>query len=264
MMVSDIRARCSSCGTPAAPQQRFCASCGQRVVASPAAPASLSTPSEDTLVRPAAPTAPARPAAQPPSRPLGPPPGRGREFWIVLALGIVLVVSGGIVGAVLILRGGDDRETPTARFRCWDGGMVAAVAECPLPTGRAGLEHVFLHLDSSCVDREPSEAIGRVVLVECAPVLADGTRVRVEYSEWASVGDGLAHYDEKALLRADNEQLYGWQGAFGAEFTGAYLFREVPLSAAWYAPTQEQAVEVLSSGLVEPQSFATLRGEPLP
>ena len=90
---------CRTCGTVLTPGLRFCTSCG-----APATPASQS--SEATLSLPMGPPAGGDQSPWPLYAP-APRPGRGK--WAVLVLVALLLLTGVVIGAVLVL-GGDDTD----------------------------------------------------------------------------------------------------------------------------------------------------------
>jgi hypothetical protein len=194
----------------------------------------------------AAPTAPIEAARS---------PWTGRSAALVGA-GLVAAVVVAVVIAVSLSRGGDPSSadnpsttgtTPegslkaapgtssaavaedTGPVTCWDGTEADGAANCPTPTGRAGMATVFPGLDDSCT-QVVSPIEGKAEVYECAH---NGFVVR--YTRWDEGFDKERYYDienpvpnqawqvdgEDAGLQwfsiesdPEEEQPYQWSGAY--------------------------------------------------
>ena len=146
---------------------------------------------------------------------------------------------------------------------CWDGSGAELVSDCSLPSGRAGLEYVFPTISGSCKDLGSSPSIRRTLLVQCNTSLADGTRVKLNYSQWESVGDARAHYDDKLPSLGIVNGSYTWAGfpPGGGDYNIAGVYTNEPFSVSAYAPTQEDATDALVT-LVRGQTADEVRGRP--
>ena len=154
-----------------------------------------------------------------------------------------------------------------APYACWDAAPAASLSECSQPEGRAGLEYVFPSMaGQDCRRINDFDAAGRLLLFQCFGTLADGTSIRINYSQWDAVGSAVEHYDGKGLTRSEGAGVIGWSeesdGPDGLR-NAAFGFDEEPFTASWYAPTPGQLTEALNSGVVSGRSVDEVRGEPV-
>lgn len=155
-------------------------------------------------------------------------------------------------------------SSETARFTCWDDVRVARLADCSQPDGQAGLRYVFPSLrGQSCQSSGGPTDIGLVLRFRCSDELNDGTQVTIDYSQWASVEDGVAHYDGLRLTRADAADIYGWSGSSEGLPTAAFVYRSDPFSVSWSASTTEALSSALSTAVVEGRPPGEVRGDPI-
>lgn len=130
-----------------------------------------------------------------------------------------------------------------APYLCWDGSPADDLAECTMPSGKEGLAYVFpsmKYAGSSCGRPISSPDIGRIAMVQCVTYLDDGSRIKVNYSKWRSVGAAREHYSGKldVELGADGVDVYsGWVKDF-TEFNYAYVYSDYPFSASAYGASE--------------------------
>ena len=155
-----------------------------------------------------------------------------------------------------------------AAVTCWDGAPAAALPACSRPEGVEGLEHVFPSLEGQeCRAPVRGGEPGRVLLLRCTASLEDGSKVLVSYAQWDTVADATAHFDGKGLDRADSPEVLGWSGESDGPdplWNAAFVYRDEPFSASWFAATTEEVALALDTGLVEGRPADEVRGVPTP
>ena len=150
---------------------------------------------------------------------------------------------------------------------CWDGSQESRLGLCGNPTGQRGLAWVFPSMEQQdCGDKPgPGQSrMGRLTLIECFDTLSDGSRVRINYSHWSSVGVGRGHYDRDGMDRTDltdrsGNRLYRWLGVDEGEYKAAQLYALEPYSVALYVSRPDQRLNALNS-LVVMRPVNELRG----
>jgi hypothetical protein len=131
---------------------------------------------------------------------------------------------------------------------CWDGSTAPAVAGCSRPQGLAGLSYVFPSMSTQDCTPIGGAAPGRKLLVQCYAHLSDGTRIKVNYSQWASVSAAIDHYEGKGLTRTEANGLYFFGGyALTGELNSAAVYKKEPYSASVYALDQVSLSEALTT-----------------
>jgi len=155
---------------------------------------------------------------------------------------------------------------------CWNGSPAPSVAACPRPQGQTGLGYVFPTLNGqSCTDLTTPQqrGMGRKLLIQCFDYLPDGTEIRINYSQWASVSAAYDHYDAQGLtgsqVTADNGDVarYDWTGVGSdGEYKGVMLYGQEPYSSSLYAPTSQARDEALAT-LVTGRPVDEVRGAPV-
>lgn len=94
-----------------------------------------------------------------------------------------------------------------AARECWDGASVAAVRDCDVPAGRAGLATVFAGVRDGCRVTEP-EVAGKLEVVTCRS--SDHV---VRYTRWTAGFDRFSWFDDEHAGR-------GTRWRVGGEFAG--------------------------------------------
>lgn len=181
--------------------------------------------------------------------------------------------DGGITNTAAHASGGLSTEpsqapTPPPVADCWDGSTAVAVADCPLPTGVRGLEHVFPSFHpSQCNDvRAQHPELAHPQMWECFGTVLDQP-VTVTYDIVDGVARAQDYYDRAYVegyreLRRDAQgvpQRYQWTGDDGypARITSLYL--GFPYAVSVYAPTAEVAHETWRT-VVRLRAATTLLG----
>ena len=135
---------------------------------------------------------------------------------------------------------------------CWDGSTTASVELCSRPQGLAGLNHVFPSMAGQACATQSGSAPGRKLLVQCFDYLQDGTEIRINYSQWASVSAATEHYEGKGLVQTlAANGIYTLSGyARTGELNNAWIYQKEPYSASVYAPDQAGMTQALSTLVV--------------
>lgn len=202
-------------------------------------------------------------------------PSRWRTALVLLpllvGLGVAAYVGGTLLWPTLDEKAsGTDSSGPT----CWDGTQVEAAEECPLPTGRAGLRHVF-----------PSFTPGRL---ECRNELAEDPALRrptmwtcdqglsrpfsVTYSQMSDLGSARRslrrlHGGPGAAERTDDGQVRErWAatrvaGSDPQLFSGSILLRGAPYAVTVTAPRRADVRRALDR-VIEVRPVEGLRLSP--
>jgi hypothetical protein len=80
---------------------------------------------------------------------------------------------------------------------------------------------------------------GRKLLIECFDNLPDGTSIRINYSQWASVSAATDHYQDKGMYLSEANGLYFLTGVTDVgELNTAWIYKKEPYSVSVYAPDQ--------------------------
>lgn len=135
-----------------------------------------------------------------------------------------------------------------AGVTCWDGSSATSVDLCSRPQGLAGLTYVFPSLAGQDCTPLSGAAVGRKILLQCTGYLQDGTAIRINYSQWASVSAATEHYQGKGLAQtgvADGRiTLSGYANT--GELNTAWIYQKEPYSASVYASDQAGLGQALS------------------
>ncbi|MCW2765070.1 MAG: hypothetical protein JWO11_1029 [Nocardioides sp.] len=159
---------------------------------------------------------------------------------------------------------------PAPAFRCWNGSEAAALADCPEPTGAAGLAWVFPSLDlDRCTDLLATESAPQLrQLYECRVPL-DGRHVSIAYAEWRSSADAIDYYDAQSARRvsirgaAGRPLRFGWLYDTGAgEVSGALAYTDAPFSVLVRAPDAATR-SAAGHDVIRLRPTSELRGVPL-
>jgi hypothetical protein len=119
---------------------------------------------------------------------------------------------------------------------CWDGSTATTVSLCSRPQGVAGLSYVFPAMPGQSCTPLTGSAPGRKILMQCFDYLPDGTQIKINYSQWASVSAASDHYVGKGLARSEVNGLYFFTGyAVTGELNTAWIYKKEPYSASVYA-----------------------------
>ena len=135
---------------------------------------------------------------------------------------------------------------------CWDGSSATTVDLCSRPQGLPGLTYVFPSLAGQACTTLSGSAPGRKLLLQCTGYLQDGTAIRINYSQWASVSAATEHYQGKGLAQtgvADGRiTLSGYANT--GELNTAWIYQKEPYSASVYASDQAGMAQALSTLVV--------------
>lgn len=154
--------------------------------------------------------------------------------------------------------------------RCWSdlAEVVASLDQCLPPTGVNGLMWVFPSIDDDCTDvKKVDSTINRPELHECRVTLADGTEVKVNYSQWNSPGGGRQVYDRDPDLtpgppiRTDGRiAFHQWSGIGKGLFKYARTYADYAFGFTVYTNDADQAQQAIDQGLIEWREPAEVRG----
>src|SRR5687767_6298647 len=108
--------------------------------------------------------------------------------WAATGAAVVLFVLAAAGGAWLAVAT-DDSESAAGQVDCWDGGEAPSAAECPLPTGPAGLASVFPSLRPGCADRGSAEGKAEVFVCRSRGLV-------IRYSRWDPFHDRVAYFHD--------------------------------------------------------------------
>jgi hypothetical protein len=138
---------------------------------------------------------------------------------------------------------------PAATATCWDGQGAPTVGDCSRPQGLAGLRFVFPSMGGQSCREIGGSAAGRKLLLQCFDYLPDGTEIRINYSQWASVSAASAHYASKGLASSQANGLLFFSGPaeVGDDLNTAFIYQKEPYSASVYAPDQASMGEAFTS-----------------
>jgi hypothetical protein len=132
---------------------------------------------------------------------------------------------------------------------CWDGSTATSVDLCSRPQGLAGLTYVFPSMAGQGCTSLSGSAPGRKLLVQCTGHLQDGTAIKINYSQWASVSAATEHYEGKGLtqtLAANGISTFSGYANTG-ELNNAWIYQKEPYSASVYALDQAAMSQALST-----------------
>jgi hypothetical protein len=152
-------------------------------------------------------------------------------------------------------------QSSEAAARCWDGSAAAAVDDCSLPDGAAGLAWLFPQLPGQSCHAPRPGGHGVVVRLLCAARLSDGTTVRVGYYQWDSVAAADAYYGGQPLRRVDSEGFHGWRATIGLRIKKAVLYADAPYSRTLLYRVSASGSPELKH--LQPRSPERVRGEPV-
>lgn len=195
-------------------------------------------------------------------------PGRWRTLLVVLPLLAGLAVTG-LVGQRLLWAQVDPADA--AWVTCWDGGSAPRASACTLPTGVAGLRHVypaFTPARSDCVDelaRHPAYRrptmwtcrvplgpgrVGLVTFSEVDEVERTATTLTRAYGERGRRHEGYAGTPDRLLWRAAEPDADG-------RWALAALMTDYPYLAEVRAPGPEAASRLMDR-FASPRPAASL------
>ena len=218
----------------------------------------------------------------PPPREYGAPGTPPRRAPYVVGAAVLAVVV--VVALLVVLLGGDDgdaadraaddpttsaatesaSETPAPAFTCWDGTGAAALEECSLPEGAAGLAWVFPQLSLSRCGEPTRTGPGVEVRILCTARFSDGSRIQLGYYQWQSVEAGVDFYEEQGLDPADAEGFHSWTGRDGSgTLKSALLYVDAPFSQTVTLPADARASEADLAAL-QRRPPEQVRGQPAP
>ncbi|MCX6398956.1 MAG: serine/threonine-protein kinase [Propionibacteriales bacterium] len=214
---------------------------------------------------------------------------RRRGLRITAVVAVVVLLAGAVAGA--LAAGGlfqSEDEPTTARKtdgssgpttdatvvaqgpHCWSDPttVVASLDQCLPPTGVNGLKWVFPSIDDDCTDvKKVDETINRPELHECLVTLADGSEVKVNYSQWNSASGGREVYDRDPDLtpgpeiRADGKvAFHQWSGIGKGLFKYARTYADYAFGFTIYTTRADQAQQAIDQGLVSWREPAEVRG----
>ena len=132
---------------------------------------------------------------------------------------------------------------------CWDGSATTSVDLCSRPQGLAGLNYVFPSMAGQGCTSLSGSAPGRKLLLQCTGYLQDGTAIKINYSQWASVSAATEHYEGKGLTQTlAANGIYTFSGyANTGELNTAWIYQKEPFSASVYALDQAAMGQALST-----------------
>lgn len=214
------------------------------------------------------------------------PRRRGLRITAVVA---VVVLLGGAVGGALAAGGlfqgedepsardSDGSSSPTTDGtaalqgpHCWSDPdtVVASLDQCLPPTGVNGLKWVFPSIDDDCTDvKKVDLTINRPELHECRVTLADGSEVKVNYSQWNSPSGGRAVYDRDPDLTPGPDIRSGgkvafhqWSGIGKGLSKYARTYADYAFGFTIYTTSAGQAQQAIDEGLVRWREPAEVRG----
>lgn len=217
----------------------------------------------------------------------GSPPASSRRGLRIAAVVAAVVLLGGAAGGALaaggFFQGEDDpaaaqedgSSSPTTIAsaggpRCWNDPdtAVTSLDQCLTPTGVNGLKWVFPSIDDTCTDvKDRDPAIDRPELWECIVRLADGTQVKVNYSQWNSASGGRSYYDRDPELaagppiREDGRVAFRqWSGEGKGLSKYVVMYADHAFGFTAYSNDPEQAQEAIDQGLITWRPVAEVRG----
>ncbi|MGZ8889293.1 MAG: RDD family protein [Halobacteriota archaeon] len=178
--------KCQQCGTPAAPDAKFCESCGANLIAesasqappqeasqeepstAPAATAGVTAPAATTAVTAPAPTAPA-PTFQAPHAAASPYQGVAIRFVAILIDVIILVIITGIITAPL--------NAPIVTVTVSEGVWNTATAPNPLSWLAGGVSLLIWFVYFVLLEGSYGQTVGKMLVKIKVVREEDGTKI---------------------------------------------------------------------------------------